>query len=99
TLFIIITFPTRRSSYLVLINVAARKGYTKFIESSASIPKDVRTGVQKDVDKQEPIGKETTNAASIDSVGFHLALILMVSGLAFRSEEHTSELQYVAISY
>jgi len=68
---------------IVLINVAARKGYTKFIESSASIPKDVRTGVQKDVDKQEPIGKETTNAASIDSVGFHLALILMVSGLAF----------------
>lgn len=68
---------------IVIINIAARRGLTEFIKSGASIPEDVRTGVQKDVSKQKPIGKETTNAASIDSVGFHLALILMVSGLAF----------------
>src|SRR5699024_2520106 len=68
---------------IVFINIAARKGLTSFIKSGTSIPEDVRTGIQRDVSKQKAIGKETTNAASIDSLGFHLALILVVSGLAF----------------
>ena len=68
---------------IFIINIAARRGITEFIQSGASIPDDVRTGVQRDLSKQKPIGKETTNAASIDSIGFHLALILVVSGLAF----------------
>src|SRR5699024_4518514 len=68
---------------IVFINIAARKALTSFIKSGTSIPEDVRTGIQRDVSKQKAIGKETTNAASIDSLGFHLALILVVSGLAF----------------
>lgn len=68
---------------IVLINIAARKGYTRFIQSGSKIPVEMQTGLQKDPKTQEAAGKETTNSSSIDSLGFHLALILLVSGLAF----------------
>lgn len=68
---------------IILINIAARKGYTQFIKTGADLPEDMKTGIQKNIDSQESTGKETTNSSSIDSLSFHLALILMVSGLAF----------------
>lgn len=68
---------------ILLINIAARKGYTKYLKSGANLPEDMRTGIQKDMDKQEIAGKESTNSASIDSLALHLALILGVSGLSF----------------
>lgn len=68
---------------IVLINIAARKGYTNYIQTGAALPKDMKTGVQPDQTKQESAGYEPTNSSSIDSLSFHLALILMVSGLAF----------------
>lgn len=68
---------------IVLINIAARKGYTNFIQTSSKMPTDMISGVQKDTEQQDIAGKETTNSSSIDSLSFHLALILMVSGLAF----------------
>ena len=68
---------------IILINIAARKGYTRFIKSGSKIPVEMQTGLQKDPITQESAGTETTNSSSIDSLGFHLALILMVSGMAF----------------
>src|SRR5699024_493549 len=62
---------------------AARKGYTNYIKTGADLPEDMKTGVQPDATKQELAGQEPTNSSSIDSLSFHLALILMVSGLAF----------------
>lgn len=68
---------------IVMINIAVRRGNTELINTESTIAEDVQTGVQKDIHKQKSIGKETTNAASIDSISFHFALILMVSGLSF----------------
>ncbi len=68
---------------ILLINIAVRKGYTNFISTDSGISEDMRTGLQKDVSKQESAGKETTNSSSIDSLALHIALILGVSGLAF----------------
>lgn len=68
---------------IVLINIAARKGYTKYIQAGADLPVEMKKGVQPDVDRQEVAGYEPTDSSSIDSLSFHLALILMVSGLAF----------------
>lgn len=67
---------------ITLINIAARKGHTKFIQSTDSLPKEMRVGYQKDVNKQGSIGRETTLSSSVDTLAYHLALIFGVSGAA-----------------
>lgn len=68
---------------IILINIASRKGYTLFYKGGESISKDLLVGYQKDAELRETCGKETTNASSTDSLAFHLALIMAVSGLAY----------------
>lgn len=41
------------------------------------------TSVEKDVSKQNSSGKEPTHPSAIDSLTFHLALIMMVSGASY----------------
>lgn len=68
---------------IILINIAARKGYTKFLSGPQSFPEDMLKGYEKNIEKQKSFGKETTTSSSIDSLTFHLALILGGSGLAY----------------
>ncbi|ADH97789.1 sodium/glutamate symporter [Salisediminibacterium selenitireducens] len=68
---------------ILFINIAVRKGFTTFVQSGSDMQGGIRTGLNADEASQESAGHETTNSSSIDSMGFHLALILMVSGLAF----------------
>lgn len=46
---------------ILMINIAARKGYTTFLQSGANMPKEMITGVQKDISLQANAGKESTN--------------------------------------
>ncbi|CAM4315466.1 hypothetical protein [Lacicoccus alkaliphilus] len=68
---------------IVLINIAARKGYTKFLSGPQSFPEEMLKGYESNIEKQNSFGKETTTSSSIDSLTFHLALILGGSGLAY----------------
>lgn len=68
---------------ILLINIASRKGYTAFIKDAADMSDDMVTGIEKDISKQPISGRESTNSSSIDSLTFHLALILMVSGMSY----------------
>lgn len=68
---------------ILLINIASRKGHTVFIKDVANMPEDMVTGIEKDVNKQPMSGRESTNSSSIDSLSFHLALIMMVSGMSY----------------
>ena len=68
---------------VILINIAVRKGYTKYIDKPSAIPEEMRVGLYKSIEDQPWIGKQTTNSASIDSFAFHLALILPVVGLGY----------------
>lgn len=68
---------------ILLINIASRKGHTTYIQDTKNMPLDMVTGIQKDVTKQVSAGKETTNSSAIDSLTLHVALIMMVSGLAY----------------
>lgn len=68
---------------IILINIAARKGYTKFLSGPQSFPEAMLKGYEKNIEKQNSFGKETTTSSSIDSLTFHLALILGGSGLAY----------------
>lgn len=68
---------------IVLINWASRKGITQVLDKLGDIPLSTRIGFEKDVDKQDSIGNETTNSSSIDTVGFHAAVIFLGCFLAY----------------
>lgn len=68
---------------IILINWAARNGYTQILKKPADIPESIRIGFEKDILKQNSIGRETTISSSIDTVAFHSALIFTACGLAY----------------
>ncbi|WP_438317228.1 sodium/glutamate symporter [Sporosarcina sp. FA9] len=68
---------------IVMINFAARRGHTRFLSGPGSFPQEMKQGYQSDVEKQQTFGKETTLGSSIDTLAFHLALILGGSGIAY----------------
>ena len=66
-----------------LINWAARKGYTTALADPRLLPEGTRRGFERDTDRQESTGRETTNASSVDTCAFHAALILLACGGAY----------------
>ena len=68
---------------IIGINIAARKGKTAILKKPGDIPPEMAKGFQRDVDKQKSLGKETTYNSSIESLTFHLAIILSGCGIAY----------------
>lgn len=68
---------------IALINWAARHNEAACLDKPGMIPTELKIGFVKQADKQPPMGRETTMSASVDSYAFHLALILMVCGMAY----------------
>lgn len=59
---------------MALVNWAARRGYTQHLKRIEDMPESSIIGVY-DVEERPSAGKQTVAAASVDSLGFHLALI------------------------
>lgn len=78
---------------IIMINVAARKGYTTQIKSVAETPKEMRVGIYpKQEDLRPSCGPQTTVSNNIETLALHMALLLvgslggyMFSSLASRS--------------
>jgi len=68
---------------MVLINWAARKGETSVLEEPGDIPRNVKVGYERDVDKQGSVGRETTKSASMDTVTFHASVIFVGCLIAY----------------
>jgi ESS family glutamate:Na+ symporter len=68
---------------IIAINVAARTGRTAVLTKPAQIPLDMAKGIQWDPEQQKSMGKETTLNSSIESLTFHLAIILGGCGIAY----------------
>lgn len=68
---------------IIAINVAARRGKTALLKQPGDIPPDLAKGYQMDQAKQSSLGRETTYNSSIESVTFHLAVILGGCGVAY----------------
>lgn len=68
---------------MVLINWAARKGYTSILKKPGDIPENMKLGYEKDIKKQGSLGRETMMSSSIDTFAFHLAIILTACGIAY----------------
>lgn len=68
---------------MVLINWAARKGYTSILDKPSDIPENIAIGYERDIEKQPSIGRETTKSSSLDTVSLHAAIIFLACFLAY----------------
>ena len=67
---------------VIYINIGTKKHYTKFIKNANSIPEEMLTCLVHE-DDREPLGKETINSMSLDSLSWHLSLVLVAVGAAY----------------
>lgn len=63
---------------LLAINIATRKKYTRCIKEMGDLSKDVRTGFLNQ-ENQTSIGRATMTPMAIDSLSWHIMLILIAS--------------------
>lgn len=68
---------------MMLINWAARKGYTAMLSEPSDIPDRLKVGYEKDITKQGSVGSFTVLPESVDVFAFHLGVILGAVGLAY----------------
>lgn len=68
---------------IAAINIAARLGKTAILKKPGDIPLDMGKGFQLSQEKQKSLGLETTYNSSIESISFHLAIILTGCGIAY----------------
>lgn len=66
---------------VVLINIFARRGETKAIKSVKELPEEMLSGLIPE-EKRKPSGEETTSTMSIDTLSWHLGLVLCAVGAA-----------------
>lgn len=67
---------------IVIINWGARKGYTNYVTSPKDLPPEMRTGLIPP-EKQKPSGRITVSGISVDSLAFHLGIVLLAGYLGY----------------
>ncbi|MDY6985038.1 MAG: sodium/glutamate symporter [Candidatus Thermoplasmatota archaeon] len=67
---------------IALINLAARKGYTKVLERPQELPEEVRVGIIPP-NKRYSISKATVASESIEPLAFHAAMIFVAVFLGY----------------
>ena len=70
---------------IIFINIAVRRNKTNIIKAikKNNEDKSMEVGYNKDITKQNSLGRETFLSSSIETITFHLAIILTVCGLAY----------------
>lgn len=64
---------------LAFIKVGTKRGWTAYTRDFKFISGDMKTGMVAK-ENRESLGEETTSSVSLESLAFHLALVLLVSG-------------------
>lgn len=67
---------------IIIIKMAAKRGYTSYIQDVSKLDPALRTGIIPE-NQREAIGQETLSPITLDSIAWHLSLILIPSGLAY----------------
>lgn len=69
---------------IIFINLAVIKNKTKIIKRiNDNADKSMEVGYNKDINKQNSLGRETFLSSSIETITFHLAIIFTVCGIAY----------------
>ena len=64
---------------IVLINVAARKGYTTQIKTAAQTPKEMQVGLYPKGAECPSLGKQTTVSNSVETLSLHIGLLFIAA--------------------
>ena len=67
----------------ILINYAAKRGYTTQIKAAAETPVEMRVGLYAKGDARPSMGEQTTVSNSIETLTLHLGLLLIASFLSY----------------
>ena len=68
---------------IIFINIAARKGKTTVLKSAGDIPRQMAKGTITDFKAQPSLGRDTFVNSSIETISFHLSLMLGACGIAY----------------
>lgn len=67
---------------VTLINICARRGKMEVIKSVEALPEEMLTGLVPQ-EKRTAVGENTVNSMSIDTLTWHLSLVLIAVGMAY----------------
>lgn len=65
---------------LILIRIGANKGYANYISSFDQLPEELKTGLLPK-EKRSSIGSDTFSSISIESMTFHLGLVIFATAI------------------
>lgn len=67
---------------IININIATRRGSTSFIKNIGDLPASMRTGMVPEKE-QKSLGNATVNSMAIDPLTWHLAIVLIATGMGY----------------
>lgn len=67
---------------ILFIKIATRKGWTAYTPDFNSLPKELQTGLVPE-EKRESMGDNTVSSNVLDPLAWHLALVLIPTGLGY----------------
>lgn len=67
---------------LIFIKVGTKMGWTAYIKDFKFISDDLRTGLVKEKNRSS-MGAETISSVSLDTLAFHLSIVLGIAGLGY----------------
>jgi ESS family glutamate:Na+ symporter len=67
---------------LILIKLATKKGWTNYAKDFSQLNSDLRTGLVAK-ERRTPLGMETISSVSLDTLCFHMSLLMVIAGGAY----------------
>ncbi len=71
---------------IVCINVAAKRGATRFVKKASALPEEYRVGLIEE-ENRASMGNVTVHPTSMESLTWHIVLILVATGLGYGAEQ------------
>lgn len=68
---------------LIQARIAAKRGHVKAFTSISALPEQERTGLIRESNKRPSIGQHTFTGSSVESLGFQVALVVMIAAAAY----------------
>lgn len=75
---------------LIFIKWATKKGYTHYVKDFSEISDDLRTGLIKE-ENRTSMGTDTVSPIAIDPLAFHVALLVVPSGLGYLLNQYIAK--------
>lgn len=75
---------------LIFIKWATKKGYTHYVKDFSKISDDLKTGLVKE-ENRVAMGTDTVSSIALDPLAFHIALILIPSGIGYLLNTYIAE--------